>query len=133
MSLAYGFLFGVECPPVTEIRGGRWVGEIYGCDIDRLEDKALVENALRDAVRRLGAKEDTIQSVVYKFEPQGLSAAALSPVAAVMIHTWPEDDASATLDLYFYQEADAGEVMRGLAEALGARRENAFTYRRKEV
>ncbi len=115
---------------VAEVSGGRWVGEIYGCDVDRLEDAALVERALRDAVKRLGAEESTIRSVVYKFEPQGLSAAALSPVAAVMIHTWPEDDASATLDLYFYREADAGEVLAGLAEAFGARRKDAFSYRR---
>jgi len=115
---------------VAQVSGGRWVGEIYGCDVDRLEDAKLVENALRDAVRKLGAEESTIRSVVYKFEPQGLSAAVVSPVAAVMIHTWPEDDASATLDLYFYTEADAGEVLRGLAEAFGARRKDAFSYRR---
>ena len=117
---------------MAEIKGGRWVGEIYGADVDRMEDAALVEQALKEAVVRLGAKEDTIKSVVYKFEPQGLSAAVLSPVAAVMIHTWPEDDASATLDLYFFTEADAGEVMRDLARALGARREDAFRYRRAE-
>jgi len=114
-----------------EIAGGRWVGEIYGCQVERLEDPRLVEDALRHAVRRLGADDATIKSVVYKFNPQGISAAALSPVAAVMIHTWPEDDASATLDLYFYREgADAGEVLKHLAEAFGARRENAFSYRR---
>ncbi len=118
-------------PIVAKVSGGRWVGEIYGCDLDRLEDAALVEAALKAAVRRLGAKESAIQSVVYKFQPQGLSAAALSPVAAVMIHTWPEDEASATLDLYFYRPADPKAVVEGLAEALGAKRENAFCHRRE--
>ena len=109
------------------------MGEIYGCDVSRLEDPGLVEEALRRAVLSLGADPGTVRSVVYKFEPQGLSAAALSPVAAVMIHTWPEDDASATLDLYFYREgADAGEVLKGLARAFGARREDAVSYRRAE-
>jgi len=98
--------------------------------VERLEDAALVERALKEAVKKLGADEKTIKSVVYKFQPQGISAAVVSPVAAVMIHTWPEDDASATLDLYFYQEADAGEVLRQLAEAFGARRKDAFSYRR---
>jgi len=116
---------------VTQVSGGRWVGEIYGCDLARLEDPAWVERALREAVRSLGADEASIKSVVYKFSPQGLSAAALSPVAAVMIHTWPEDDASATLDLYFYRPANAQAVMERLADAFGARRENAFCHRRE--
>jgi len=34
------------------------------------------------------------------------------------------------LDLYFYREADAGEVLACLAQAFGARRKDAFSYRR---
>lgn len=109
------------------VSGGRWVAEIYGCNLEVLENPRLVESALKDAVIKLGAPVASVQSVVYKFYPQGLSAAVVSPVGAVMIHTWPEDDASAALDLYFYQpDAEPDSVLRGLARAFGAREESAF-------
>jgi S-adenosylmethionine decarboxylase len=113
---------------VTEVRGGRWVAEIYGCDLGVLENTKLVEVALKDAVIKLGAPPGSVKATVYKFYPQGLSAAVLSPLGAVMIHTWPEDDASAALDLYFYSDADPETILRGLARAFGAREESAFKY-----
>lgn len=117
---------------VTDITGGRWVAEIYGCNLEVLENPKLVEVTLRDAVFKLGAPPGSVQGTVYKFYPQGLSAAILSPVAAVMIHTWPEDDASAALDLYFYKpDADPESVLRGLARAFGAREESAFRLWRR--
>lgn len=112
---------------VTGISGGRWVAEIYGCNLEVLENPKLVELALRDAVLKLGAPPGSVQSTVYRFYPQGLSAAILSPVAAVMIHTWPEDNASAALDLYFYKrDVDPEAVLRGLARAFRAQEESAF-------
>ena len=114
--------------------GGRWVAEIYGCDLDVLENPKMVEASLLDAVMRLGAPRGSAQSVVYKFHPQGLSAAVVSPVAAVMIHTWPEDNASATLDLYFYRDGvDPEEVLKGLSRAFGAKEESAFRFWRGTV
>ncbi|MER3481613.1 MAG: S-adenosylmethionine decarboxylase [Meiothermus sp.] len=111
------------------VPGGRWVAEIYGCNLEVLENPRLVETALRDAVVKLGAPTASVQGVVYKFYPQGLSAAIVSPVAAVMLHTWPEDGAAAALDLYFYQSGVNPEgVLRGLARAFGAREESSFEY-----
>lgn len=111
------------------IAGGRWVAEIYGCNLEVLEDPKLVEVALKDAVIKLGAAPANVQATVYKFYPQGLSGVVLSPVAAVMIHTWPEENASAALDLYFYKpDADPESVLRGLARAFGSRGESAFHY-----
>lgn len=113
--------------------GGRWVAEIYGCNLEVLENPKLVELALKDAVIKLGAPPTETGGIVYKFYPQGLSAAMVSPVAAVMIHTWPEDDASAALDIYFYHpDAQPEPVLRGLARAFGAREESAFRYWRSE-
>lgn len=43
------------------VPGGRWVAEIYGCDVDILEDPKMVEAALVDAVMRLGAPRDSAQ------------------------------------------------------------------------
>ncbi len=114
---------------MTAVTGGRWVAEVYGCNLEVLENPKLIELALKDAVIKLGAPSASIQATVYKFYPQGLSAAVLSPVAAVMMHTWPEDDASAALDLYFYKpDADPESVLRGLARAFGAREESAFRF-----
>jgi S-adenosylmethionine decarboxylase len=112
---------------VTTVSGGRWVAEIYGCNLELIENPKLVELALRDAVHKLGAPPSSVKSTVYKFYPQGLSAAVLSPVAAVLMHTWPEDNASAALDLYFYKHnVEPETVLRGLARAFGAQEESAF-------
>ncbi|PYE56665.1 S-adenosylmethionine decarboxylase [Deinococcus yavapaiensis] len=101
--------------------GGRWVAEIYGCDYDTIENAEHVEAAMRDAVISLGAVPETVHSVFHKFQPQGLSGTVMSPVALVTIHTWPEDNASATLDLYFYRgDANPEQVIRELTTALGA-------------
>jgi S-adenosylmethionine decarboxylase len=114
------------------VPGGRWVAEIYGCDLEILENPQLIELALKDALLRLGAPAQSTRSVVYKFQPQGLSAAVISPVASVMIHTWPEENASASLDLYFYRpDLDPAAVLKGLARAFGAREESSFWYRRE--
>jgi S-adenosylmethionine decarboxylase len=100
--------------------GGRWVAEIYGCDVTQLEDARNVESALREAVTQLGARPGSIEAVFHKFEPQGLSGSVLSPAALIAIHTWPEDRA-ATLDLYFYRSnTDPEAVLKELARHLGA-------------
>ncbi|MBF6594416.1 MAG: S-adenosylmethionine decarboxylase [Thermaceae bacterium] len=117
---------------VTEIAGGRWVAEIYGCNTEVLENARLVEAALKDAMLKLGAVPQSVQATVYKFYPQGLSGVMLSPVGAVMLHTWPEEHAAA-LDLYFYRsDVDPESVLRGLARAFGAREESAFRLWRGE-
>lgn len=119
--------------PARLTAGGRWVAEIYGCNVAALENAAAVEAALRHAVERLGAKASQLEAVFHKFEPQGLSGSVLSPTALVTIHTWPEDRA-ATLDLYFYSaDADPEPVLQDLAESLGAQDTNAYRFRRGDT
>ncbi|MBB6097681.1 S-adenosylmethionine decarboxylase [Deinobacterium chartae] len=101
--------------------GGRWVAEIYGCDFATIENLEVVKEAMTTAVVELGSDPATIHSVFHKFEPQGLSGSVMSPVALVTIHTWPEDNASATLDLYFYRSnVNPEAVIRKLTAAFGA-------------
>jgi S-adenosylmethionine decarboxylase len=104
--------------------GGRWVVELYGCNGRALEDLDLIREALRRALLDLGADPNGIQYLAHKFEPQGLSATAMSSVAMVTMHTWPEDHRSATIDLYFYcADADARRTIKQLIAALGASQE----------
>lgn len=108
--------------------GGRWVAEIYGCDVLALEDARGVEDAMRHAIERLGAPPSLVEGVFHKFHPQGLSGSVMSPVALVTIHTWPEERA-ATLDLYFHlADANPEPVLHDLARAFGARDTNSFAF-----
>lgn len=108
--------------------GGRWVAEIYGCDVAALEDVRHVEAAMRLAVVGLGAPAHLVEAVFHKFEPQGLSGSVMSSVALVTVHTWPEERA-ATLDLYFHlPDADPEPVLHDLARSFGASDTSSFAF-----
>lgn len=107
---------------------GRFVADLYDCDLDLLEDPKVIEAALRGAARRLGASRQESEGVVYRFHPQGISAAVVSRQVTLLLHSWPEDRASATLDIYCYERgADPASAVRDLVRALGA--EADFTFR----
>jgi S-adenosylmethionine decarboxylase len=113
---------------MTDASRGRFVADLYGCDLDLLENPKVIEAALREAARRLGASRQESEGVVYRFHPQGISAAVVSRQVTLLLHSWPEDHASATLDIYCYERgADPATVVRDLVRALGANAD--FTFR----
>lgn len=65
-----------------------FVGNLEGCAFDVLDDGTWLEQLLRDAVRIGGFH--LLHLYVHRFEPQGITAAAVLSESHIAIHTWPE-------------------------------------------
>jgi len=65
------------------------VATLEGCPFDVLDDPALIDRAMREAVEAGGFT--LLHSYVHQFEPQGVTGAAVLSESHVAIHTWPEN------------------------------------------
>jgi S-adenosylmethionine decarboxylase len=77
--------------------GSHLLLDLYGCPADRLDDVALIEAALRDAVA--AGHAELLHLATHHFEPQGVTAMALLAESHLSIHTWPEHGYAA-VDLF---------------------------------
>lgn len=68
--------------------GTHLILEMYECPADLLNDRALVERALREATAASGCT--LINQQTHRFEPQGVTGLALLAESHISIHTWPE-------------------------------------------
>ncbi|MGJ8536418.1 MAG: adenosylmethionine decarboxylase [Parasphingopyxis sp.] len=103
---------GNAAPPYD---GRHLLADFHGCTV-RLDDAALVERALRDAVAAAGA---TILDLnLHHFgEGQGVTGVALLAESHLSIHTWPEHRYAA-LDLFLCgHRHDIDAALRALADA----------------
>jgi len=64
------------------------VATLEGCDFERLNDPAAIEQALNESVAAGGFT--MLHSYVHTFEPQGVTGAAVLSESHVALHTWPE-------------------------------------------
>ena len=67
--------------------------ELYGCDVDKLNDESYLRCTLNNAAKLANAK--VLNLISNKFEPQGVTAIALLAESHLSIHTWPESNYSA--------------------------------------
>ncbi|MCP4748515.1 MAG: adenosylmethionine decarboxylase [Desulfobacteraceae bacterium] len=67
--------------------------EIYECSFDLLDDEIYVRNAVTKAASESGSMLINLTS--HKFEPFGVTAAALLAESHICIHTWPENGLAA--------------------------------------
>ena len=75
----------------AQFRSPRFVhvlAELAGCDPKLLDDREVVEAALRDASAAADATVLEIRS--HRFEPHGVTGVALLAESHVAVHTWPE-------------------------------------------
>lgn len=79
-------------------RGRHLLLDGYGSDPERLNDRKLVEQALRSAIEAGGVTILKLSS--HSFEPQGVTGYALLTESHISIHTWPEHRYF-TADLFF--------------------------------
>ena len=70
------------------ILGRHLIVELSHCDRSTLDDPQLVERYVKEAVRRCGAT--IVQSVVHRYNPQGVSGVVVIAESHVSVHTWPE-------------------------------------------
>jgi S-adenosylmethionine decarboxylase proenzyme len=68
--------------------GNHILVEFYGCDADRLNDTAFIENEMNKAAEICGAT--IVGSNFHAFEPYGVSGVVVIAESHLTIHTWPE-------------------------------------------
>lgn len=68
--------------------GNHLIIDLYGCDFDEINSEKVISNYLDELVAIL--KTDIRKKIIYKFEPQGISAAYIISASHMTIHTWPE-------------------------------------------
>lgn len=64
------------------------LGEMHGVDFDKLNDKDLLEAALKEGIIQSGASLCSMQTKV--FEPCGVTSLALLSESHASIHTYPD-------------------------------------------
>jgi S-adenosylmethionine decarboxylase proenzyme len=71
-----------------KILGRHLVAEYTNCRPEVLNDAALLERSLLEAVRKSGAT--VVDSVFHRYAPQGVSGVIVIAESHMSIHTWPE-------------------------------------------
>lgn len=80
---------------------------MFNANPDKLNDEALVREALVNAAEKAGA---TLLNVyTHAFQPQGVTGFALLAESHISIHTWPECD-FASVDAFTCGETTRPEV-----------------------
>ncbi len=65
------------------------VATLEGCSFEQLDDPALIEHLMQEAVRVGGFT--MLHSHVHRFAPQGVTGAAVLSESHIAVHTWPEN------------------------------------------
>lgn len=95
--------------------GRHLLAEYRGCDLERLNDVALIEALMRRAAIEAGAT--IVQSAFHEFAPQGVSGVVVVEESHLSIHTWPEVGYAA-VDFYTCGECSPERAHEVLTEGL---------------
>ena len=68
--------------------GRHLIVEMYGCNVDILNDKTQIEDHMFQAIQASGAT--IIFPFFHQFSPYGISGVIVIAESHVAIHTWPE-------------------------------------------
>lgn len=80
---------------------------LYGCPAEKLEKKDVVVTLLNDIVSR--AQLTKVGENAHQFDPIGVTAFILLAESHISIHTWPEKDGFAAVDIYTCADAERNE------------------------
>ena len=78
--------------------GTHLIVNMYGCPRELLERADVVLGLLNKIVEKAGLEK--LGESSYQFEPYGATAVILLAESHISIHTWPERDCSAAVDLF---------------------------------
>ena len=65
------------------------VATLEGCPFDAIDDPALIDRALTEAIKAGGFT--LIHKHVHEFAPQGVTGAAVLSESHIAVHSWPEE------------------------------------------
>ncbi len=93
--------------------------ELFGCNIDALEDRALLTNLLEEAA--VAADVTIVQSVFHQYSPQGVTGVVIIEESHLSIHTWPEYG-YASVDFYTCGNGEPEKALHVIQNGLDAKR-----------
>ena len=103
--------------------GRHVISELWGCNIEKLNDMKFIEETFVDAALRSGAEVREV--AFHKFAPHGVSGVVIISESHLTIHSFPEHG-YASIDVYTCGDRiDPNVAANFIAEALEAEtREN---------
>ncbi len=102
--------------------GRHVIAELWGCDVERLNNLDQIEQIFVEAALKSGAEVREV--AFHKFAPQGVSGVVIISESHLTIHSFPEHG-YASIDVYTCGDLDPNIAADYIAEALGAQiREN---------
>ncbi|WP_203361513.1 adenosylmethionine decarboxylase [Bacillus sp. REN10] len=100
-----------------ETMGRHVISELWGCNLEKLNDMEKIEQIFVDAALKSGAE---IREVAFhKFAPQGVSGVVIISESHLTIHSFPEHG-YASIDVYTCGDLDPNIAANYIAEALEA-------------
>lgn len=98
--------------------GRHVIAELWGCDVDKLNDMNYIEQVFVDAALESGAEVREV--AFHKFAPQGVSGVVIISESHLTIHSFPEHG-YASIDVYTCgNRIDPNVASKYICEALGA-------------
>ncbi|BAB06867.1 adenosylmethionine decarboxylase [Halalkalibacterium halodurans] len=98
--------------------GRHVIAELWGCDVDKLNDLSFIEQVFVDAALKAGAEVREV--AFHKFAPQGISGVVIISESHLTIHSFPEHG-YASIDVYTCGDRiDPNVASNYIAEALKA-------------
>ena len=71
-----------------EQQGSHIILDLHDCDADKLDDADYIKDMLEKAA--IEAKAHIIQTILHRYQPQGVTGVCLVSESHLSIHTWPE-------------------------------------------
>lgn len=109
-----------ECDRALTTVGIHCVLELYDCPAERLNNSALIEDALREAA--IQAESTLLGEVSHQFTPQGVTALVLLAESHISIHTWPESGYAAVDVFTCGEHTKPQKACQYLVKELGAKK-----------
>jgi S-adenosylmethionine decarboxylase len=105
-----------------ETMGRHVICELWGCDLEKLNDMNFIEQTFVEAALKSGAEVREV--AFHKFAPQGVSGVVIISESHLTIHSFPEHR-YASIDVYTCGELNPNVAADYIAQSLNAEtREN---------
>lgn len=108
--------------------GYHYLIELYECQSDTLKNADLIEDILRQAVKKSHSHE--IGRIFHRFSPHGMSGVILISESHFSIHTWPEYNYAAVDFFTCTNENKISEAYSFLVKQLNSKRHSITEIKR---
>ncbi|MCM3715993.1 adenosylmethionine decarboxylase [Alkalihalobacillus oceani] len=103
---------------LMDTMGRHVIAELWGCNVEKLNNMSYIEQVFVDAALKSGAEVREV--AFHKFAPHGVSGVVIISESHLTIHSFPEHG-YASIDVYTCGDRiDPNVASNYIAEALGA-------------